>query len=914
MRLGRAAATAEGKRLLEEHHGDPRWKRWGMYLSDRQWGTVREDYSPDGEAWSYFSHDMARSRAYRWGEDGLLGLCDWKGRLNFALALWNGRDPFLKERLFGLTGPQGNHGEDVKECYFHVDATPTASFARALYKYPQGRFPYEQLVEENARRDKSVREGELEDTGAFDHGRFFDIEVTYAKAGDEDIAIRVVARNRGPEEAPLHVLPTLWYRNTWSWGPVHEGVGRRPRIAPLGKDGVRGEHESFGAHVLRAEGDGEWLFTENETNNELLFGSANASPFVKDAFHRYVVEADREAVNPARAGSKAAMHHKLLIPAGGSATLRLRFSREGLGPAEGEVLGVDDVIALREAEADEFYGVILERIQDPQERLVARQAWAGLVWTKQYYRYQVDEWLDGDPMTVRPPASRLQGRNSEWRHLNNSDVISMPDKWEYPWYAAWDLAFHMIPMARIDPCFAKKQLDLLTREWYMHPNGQLPAYEFALGDVNPPVHAWATWRVYKMTGEPGARDRLFLERVFHKLLMNFTWWVNRKDPEGRNVFGGGFLGLDNIGVFDRSKPLPFGATLEQADGTAWMAFYAGCMLSMALELAQDNPAYEDIATKFFEHFVAIARAMNTVGGSGLWDDKEGFFHDRIVLGDKGIPLRVKSMVGLVPLLAVEVLDERMLERVPGFRKRMEWFLRHSGGLDKQMGCLDASCGHGGRQLRLLSIYSRERLERTLQRMLDEAQFLSPHGIRSLSREHLDAPFQLHDWTTGKVHEVRYAPGESDSHLFGGNSNWRGPVWFPLNYLLVEALERYDLFYGERLTVEMPTGSGNCVTLGEVARELSRRLASLFLPGKDGARPALAESGIHRIDPEANELLHFHEYFDGETGRGCGASHQTGWTALVAELLRRLATPDAQRASMLLVKRWQGGEPGTGSAG
>lgn len=879
---------AEARRLAEDEHRTHNWKRWGPYLSERQWGTVREDYSPEGTSWTDFPHEHARSRVYRWGEDGLLGLTDREGRLCFALALWNGRDAFLKERLFGLSGPQGNHGEDVKEEYFYLDSTPTHSYLRALYKYPQAAFPYARLVEENQRRGRDEPEFELADTGVFAEQRYFDVFAEYAKAGPDDLLIRVTVANRGPEAARLHVLPTLWFRNTWAWGREGEGYWTRPWMAAEGRACVAAQHASLGRFRLHAGAPSHGpaptlLFTDNETNRERLYGVPNPTPYVKDAFHDCVVGGRTGAVNPELTGTKAAFHYVLDIPAGGSVSLPLRLFSESTPPRVTFGPEFDNVFEQRIVEADEFYAARLPHTLPEEERRVARQAYAGLLWTKQFYHYAVKPWLEGDPAQPQPPASRWRGRNHEWGHLYNRDILSVPDKWEYPWYAAWDLAFHTIPFARVDPLFAKEQLILFLREWYMHPNGQLPAYEFELSDVNPPVHAWACWRVYKMTGAQGKRDRLFLARTFHKLLLNFTWWVNRKDVEGRNLFSGGFLGLDNIGVFDRSKPLPTGGHLQQADGTAWMAFYCTTLLAMALELAHEDPAYEDIASKFFEHFVAIVDAMNHLGGSGLWDEEDGFYYDQLMLDGRATPLRVRSMVGLVPLFAAEVLEDRHIARLPGFARRLQWFLENRADLAQNTSYLTATDRKGqevGR--RLLAIPSRERLVRVLRRVLDPKEFLSDYGIRSLSRAHAQEPFIFR--AGGEEYRVGYVPGESDSGMFGGNSNWRGPVWFPLNYLLIEALERYHHFHGDSLKVECPTGSGRMLTLGEVARELSTRLCRLFLPDATGRRPCHGEDARFARDPHWRELLLFSEYFHGDTGRGLGATHQTGWTALVVQCL------------------------------
>ena len=878
----------ERQRLALDAARTENWKRWGPYLSERQWGTVREDYSADGDCWSYFPHDHARSRAYRWGEDGLLGLTDREGRLCFALALWNGRDPILKERLFGLSGHEGNHGEDVKECYYFLDATPTHSYAKALYKYPQAEFPYDALLQENRRRGLDQPEFELSDTGVFSDDRYWDVLAEYAKAAPDDILIRITLANRGPEPATIHFLPTLWLRNTWSWGRTGEGYPGRGRLSAEDSQTIRAEHPTLGTFRLAAEVTAAapaLLFTENETNSARLFGVASATPYVKDAFHAYVIEGNAAAVNPAQVGTKAAFHYRLDVAPGATAVVRLRLRETDGRPAEPFGAPFDALFAQRQREADNFYVDLVPELATADEQNGARQCYAGLLWSRQFYYYAVEQWLEGDPAQPAPPPGRLQGRNAEWPHLYNRDVLSMPDSWEYPWYAAWDLAFHMIPFAGVDPDFAKQQLVLLLREWYQHPNGQIPAYEFAFGDVNPPVHAWACWRVYKMTGERGSRDRLFLARTFQKLLLNFTWWVNRKDPEGRNLFAGGFLGLDNIGAFDRSQPLPTGGHLEQADGTAWMAFYCATMLSMALELARDDPAYEDVASKFFEHFVAIADAINRLGGTGLWDDRDGFYYDQLRADGLTIPVRVRSAVGLLPLIACEILEEEVIERLPGFRKRMQWFLDNRPDLAESITAmhLKGGDGHGHR---LLSLPTREQLLRVLRYALDEREFLSPHGIRSLSAAHRDHPYTFD--VLGAHYEVRYVPGESTTPLFGGNSNWRGPVWFPLNYLLVEALERYDHFYGDTLQVEYPTGSGHQATLGTVARDLATRLANLFVRDTAGRRPCFGDDPRYAGDPHWRDLVLFHEYFHGDTGRGLGASHQTGWTSLAVKFFEECA--------------------------
>ena len=891
---------AETERLATDARRERNWKRWGPYLSERQWGTVREDYSPDGSCWEYFPHAHARSRAYRWGEDGLLGITDRECRLCFALALWNGRDPILKERLFGLTNSEGNHGEDVKEYYFYLDATPTSSYLKAIYKYPQAEFPYALLVDENHRRTRTDPEFELLDTGVFAGQRYFDVFVEYAKSSPNDILIRVTAADRGPEVAALHLLPTVWFRNTWSWVCQHEGCTAKPELRQVGEGAVLCEHPTLGRFHFRARSDPggrtpALLFTDNVTNNERLFQASSEGPYVKDAFHDYVIHARSDAVNPAATGTKAAAHYVLNIPAQESRTVELRLFAEEDSLREPLGEDFDGVFAERIREAEEFYRNHTPPGTSDDDRRIGRQAYAGLLWTKQFYHYVVEKWLDGDPGEPSPPASRRQGRNKDWAHLFNRDVISMPDKWEYPWYAAWDLAFHMIPMAEIDPRFAKQQLILFLREWYMHPSGQLPAYEFALDDVNPPVHAWACWRVYKMTGRRGARDRLFLARAFQKLLINFTWWVNRKDVTGKYLFAGGFLGLDNISLFDRSTQLPSGAVLEQADGTAWMAFYCVTMLAMAMELAKEDPAYEDVASKFFEHFVAIADAMNRLGGIGLWDEADEFYYDQIQIGDKSIRLRIRSLVGIIPLFAVEILDDQTIARLPGFQKRLQWFLDNRRDLARQVSYLEPQ-GPGGQGRRLLAIPSRPRLERILRYVLDENEFLSPFGVRSLSRVHKDRPYICAPG--GVVRRVDYEPGDSTTALFGGNSNWRGPVWLPLNYLLVEALERYHHFYGDTLRVECPIGSGRLMNLKEVARELAARLARLVRADERGRRACYGSDARFATDPHWRNLVLFHEYFHGDSGQGLGASHQTGWTALLTRLLKDCCAASEGRAQQI----------------
>ena len=902
--------TLEDTRLEEARTRKKHWKRWGPYLSERQWGTVREDYSPGGTAWEYLPHDHARSRAYRWGEDGIGGISDRHQMVCFGLAMWNGRDPILKERLFGLTGNEGNHGEDVKEQYFYLDSTPTHSYMRMLYKYPQAEFPYAWLVEENRRRGKDQPEFELLDTGVFQDNRYFDVFVEYAKADVEDILIRITAVNRGPQAATLHLLPSLWFRNTWSWGRDPRRPSARIAASVPGSLCTELEHWQYGKRWLLCAGQPELLFTENETNFQRLFGGTNRS-YVKDAFHAYVIGGEKAAVNPQQTGTKMAALYRLVLGVGESMTLKLRLTdMEPLGEmdsnstmvgtvsspghterAEGVPgtndfgAGFNDLFARRQKEADAFYASRIPKELSEDAKLVMRQSFAGMLWSKQFYHYDVRNWLDGDPAGPPPPKERLQGRNRDWAHLYTDDVLSMPDKWEYPWFAAWDLAFHTIPIALIDPDFAKDQLILLLREWYMHPNGQLPAYEWAFGDVNPPVHAWAAFRVYKIERRlRGVADRGFLEKVFHKLLLNFTWWVNRKDPDGMNIFEGGFLGLDNIGVFDRSAPLPTGGNLEQSDATSWMGMFCLNMLAIALELAKEDPAYEDVASKFFEHFVNIAHAMNDMGtdGRSLWDEEDGFYYDVLQLpnGEEHF-LKIRSMVGLIPLFAVETLEPEIVDRLPGFKRRMQWFIDNHPDIPEHVETTQRSA-RGVR--RLLSLVSRSRLKRVLERMLDESEFLSPYGVRALSRFHADHPYEVA--VDGHLSRVTYEPAESSSGAFGGNSNWRGPIWFPVNYLLIESLQKFHHYYGEDFKVEFPTNSGQESDLWQVAGEISRRLIRIFLRGKDGRRPVAGGTEIFNNNPHWQDLVLFNEYFHGDNGAGLGASHQTGWTGLVAKLIEQ----------------------------
>ncbi len=871
--------TAEGRRLTDATVQG--WRRWGPYVSNREWGTVREDYSADGTAWDYLPHDHARSRAYRWGEDGIGGLCDEEQNWCLALALWNGRDPILKERLFGLTNSEGNHGEDVKELWWYLDGTPTHSYMRMLYRYPQAAFPYERLLEENRRRGVQATEFELVDTGVLDNGRYFDATIEYAKASPDDILMRITLENPGPEAATLHVLPHLWARNTWSWTEN----APRPLLRLSSDDVVIAEHPAMAPRRLVIDPPAAWLFCENETNTRRLYGTQTPGHF-KDAINDSVVNNDADAVSPLHEGTKCAAHVVLALPPGGSAVLRLRFAA---AEAQAGLSDFDTIFVERRAEADAFYAVLQRNMPDADARLVQRQALAGMLWSKQWYHFNVRDWLKGDPTQPPPPASRLHGRDSDWQHLNNADIIAMPDTWEYPWYAAWDLAFHTVTLALIDPDFAKSQLVLLMREWYMQPDGQLPAYEWAFGDVNPPVHAWAALHVYRMDmALNGRADRAFLERVFHKLMLNFTWWVNRKDAEGRNIFQGGFLGLDNIGIFDRSKPLPTGGFINQSDGTAWMAMYTLNLLRMALDLAHDDPVYEDIATKFFEHFLYIAAAMTNMGGDGvgLWDEEDQFFYDVLNLPDgTAMPMRVRSLVGLLPLCAVEVLDANNAARFPEFSKRALWFLSHRPDLASLVSRYNVP-GKGNRVL--LSLLRGHRMKALLSRMLDETEFLSDYGVRAVSRYHATHPYVLS--YGGQSYSIGYVPGESVSGVFGGNSNWRGPIWMPINFLLLESLYEFQRYYGDDFQVECPTGSGRFLSLAEVAAELGRRLTRIFLRGPDGHRPVLGDNKMLQNDPRFRDYIPFHEYFHGDTGRGLGAAHQTGWTALVALLLQpRLET-------------------------
>ncbi|BDE05239.1 glucosidase [Vulcanimicrobium alpinum] len=881
----------ERDRVRAEDARSAHWLRWGPYLADRQWGTVREDYSPGGTAWDEFPHDHARSRAYRWGEDGIGGISDNHQRLCLALALWNGNDPILKERLFGLAGPQGNHGEDVKEYYFYQDNVPSHAYMRMLYKYPQTAFPYQRLVEENARRGRTEPEFELIDTGAFAGGRYFDVTIEYAKASPDDVLMRITASNRGPDEARLDLLPTLWFRNTWSWTPGTVRPSLRRERRNDGVAAIAADHVMLGARWLYAESPDEVLFTENDTNRERLYGAPSESPYVKDGIDARVVHGDAGAVNPSQTGTKAAVRWTLTVPPFGSRTVRVRLcDREAFAQPFGAAF--DALIAKRAAEADAFYAALTPYPLSDDARLVQRQAFAGMLWSKQWYHYVVRDWLGGDPAGPPPPPGRRDGRNHDWGHLFSDEILSMPDTWEYPWFAAWDLAFHVIPLALVDAGFAKRQLLQLTREWFMHPNGQLPAYEWAFDDVNPPVHAWAALRVYKIDAKMNSsKDIAFLERVFQKLLLNFTWWVNRKDRSGRGVFQGGFLGLDNIGVFDRSAPLPTGGHLDQSDGTSWMGVYALNMLAIALELAQHNRAYEDIASKFFEHFLRIAAAMNEMGDRGLWHPEDNFYYDVLHLPDeRKIPLQVRSLVGLIPLLAIAVIEPETLEALPEFARRLDWFIENRPELRRAVACMETE-GVGAR--RMLAIvgagkgeHTEDRLRAILRTMLDEREFLGAHGVRAVSRRHADEPYVLD--IGGTQHRVAYEPAESASGLFGGNSNWRGPVWFPINYLLIEALQQYHHYLGDEYRVECPTGSGEFRTLWDVANEISHRLIDIFTRDERGHRAVFGGNATFQHDPHWRDNVLFYEYFHGDNGAGIGASHQTGWTGLVAKLLQQCA--------------------------
>jgi len=882
--------TREGARLAMNRQQEGHWNRWGPFLAERAWGTVREDYSPDGDAWNYFPHEHARSRAYRWSEDGLAGICDRHQYLCFALALWNQRDALLKERLFGLANTEGNHGEDVKEYYYYLDNTPTHSYMRYLYKYPQAAYPYERLRAENRRRSKREPEYELVDTGVFDGGRYFDVEVEYAKRDAEDLLIRIRVSNRGPATAPIHVLPTLWFRNTWSWGrddhrpslvAEDDGAGGKPVRRVVAR------HRELGTYVLYCSGPDDLLFTENETNDKLLYGTPSPTPYVKDAFHAYVVHSEREAVNRAGRGTKAAAHYRGRVGAGENLTIDLRLAAmQGGRPLTDPFEDFEAVVRQRRAEADEFYAAVLPAALSEDAKLVTRQAFAGLLWSKQYYHYVVSDWLDGDPAQPRPPIQREEGRNHEWTHLFTRDVISMPDKWEFPWFASWDLGFHCVALAEVDPQYAKEQILLMLREWYMHPNGQVPAYEWDFDDVNPPVLSLAAHAVFEIERHhSGSADYAFLERVFQKMLLNFTWWVNRKDALGKNVFQGGFLGMDNIGAFDRDR-LPPGYLLGQADGTSWMAAFAKSLLSIALVLAERDPVYEDVASKFWEHFVYIANAMNSARDArqSLWDEQDGFFYDHVITPRKErIAVRARTMVGFAPMFGASTVPVHMFERHPGFQRRRAWFIEHRPHLVESVWPMVIPSAN---ETLVLTVVRPDQLRRMLGYMLDEKEFLSPYGVRAVSRYHLENPLVLD--LGGEEYRLDYEPGESTTNLFGGNSNWRGPVWMPVNFLILSALRQYHRYFGDDFKVECPTGSGHLMNLAQVARELGQRVGRIFLRGADGGRPVFGACELFNRDPHWRDLVPFHEYFHGDSGRGCGASHQTGWSGLIASMLIALA--------------------------
>lgn len=897
--------NAEQQRLEQNKGQEEPWHFWGPYLADRAWGTVREDYSANGDAWNYFPHEHARSRVYRWNEDGIGGISDFKGRLCFAFAFWNERDPFLKERLFGLSGPQGNHGEDVKELYWYLDSTPSHSFMRMLYRYPQAAFPYEQLVRENASRSKMEGEYEIWHTGVLEGNRVFDIEIEFAKATAYDILIRARATNCGPEPATLHLLPTIWFRNTWSWDRDNAKPSLQERTPSEARvDIIEATHHAVGTYQLYCEGAEKLLFTENESNLERLWDVPNHSPFVKDSINDAVIQGKIDIVNPNKVGTKAAAHYRFLIAPGESVSIRMRLKRvngelEGGAPAtplqkrDSQELAppldpfsdFDEIFKARQNEADEFYAGFAPSCLSEEHCAVQRQALAGLLWSKQFYHYIVEQWLEGDPGQPPPPPERQYGRNAHWRHLYNERVMSMPDKWEFPWYASWDLAFHCIPLALVDPHFAKGQLDLIAREWYQHPNGQVPAYEWNFSDVNPPVIAWAAWRIYQIERKhTGKGDRAFLETIFHKMLLTFTWWVNRKDSQGNNIFEGGFLGLDNIGVFDRNESFPDGSHLEQSDATSWMGMFSLNLMRIAIELARENHVYENIATKFFEHFLGIAAAMNNLGGKGigLWDETDEFYYDVLhTPGGQYLPLRVRSLVGLLPLLAVETIQPQLIDELPGFKERLEWYLTNRPDLASLVSRWQEP---GMKERRLVALTRGHRMKCLLRRMLDPEEFLSDYGVRSVSKYHKDHPYRLS--IRGEEKTVGYEPGESQSGIFGGNSNWRGPVWFPINYLLIESLQQFHHYYGDDFKVECPTGSGRFLHLKEIANELSNRLIKLWLRDDNGEQP-FARASKRALDGQRDQDRYlFHEYFHGDTGAGLGASHQTGWTGLVAKLIQQ----------------------------
>ncbi len=866
--------TAEKQRLLDDRDKKSNWRKFGPYLTERQWGTVREDYSPHGNAWEYVSHDAARSKAFRWGEEGIGGVSDNKQLLCLSVALWNKKDPIIKERIFGLTGNEGNHAEDCKEEYYYLDSTPTHSYMKMLYKYPQQEYPYARLVEENRRRGKLDPEFELIDTGIFDENKYFDVFIEYAKAETDDLLVRITVHNRGTEKADLHVLPHAWFRNTWSWG--YDDY--KPEMYRDDEGCIKITHRDLGSYYFTADGKPTALFCENETNTRRLYNFPNTGT-CKDGINDFITNGDRQSLNAIPKGTRMAYNYDLSIPAGKSKSIRLRLSDKFIPEPFKDF---DALFSQRLKDADEFFNEMQADLKDEDEKKIQRQAIAGMLWSKQFFYYDVAKWLKGDPSQPPPPEGRIHGRNRDWTHLNNADIISMPDKWEYPWYAAWDLAFHTIPIAMVDPEFAKQQLKLLTKEWYMHPNGQFPAYEWALGDVNPPVHGWATWRVYKIDQklQGGVGDRKFLEEVFHKLLLNFTWWVNKKDTNGNNIFQGGFLGMDNIGVFDRSAQLPTGGYIEQSDGTSWMAMFTLNMLRMSLELARENPTYQSLATKFFEHFLYIAGAMSNEG-LDLWDEQDEFFYDVLHTPDNNRTImRIRSMVGLIPMFAVEVLDQELFDSMPEFTARLEWFLKNRPDLANLISRWEEK---GKGQRHLLSLLRGHRMKRLLKRMLDESEFLSEFGIRALSRFHLEHPYKF--YANGSEFTVKYTPGEGDTSLFGGNSNWRGPIWFPVNYLIIESLQRFHHYYGDDFKVEYPTGSGQLKTLRQIADDLSCRLVNIFKQDKDGNRPVNGSYEKLQKDEHFKDYVYFYEYFHGDSGRGVGATHQTGWTGLVAKLIQ-----------------------------
>lgn len=867
--------SEEQKRLLPENR--KKWLHWGPYLAERQWGTVREDYSPGGDAWFHCTHDHARSKAYRWGEEGIAGISDDKQRLCFSVAMWNGKDPIIKERLFGLAGPEGNHGEDVKEYYYYLDSLPSHAYMKMLYKYPQNKFPYEALVYTNGRRDRNAPEFELIDTGIFNKNEYFDVFIEYAKADSDDLLIRITVENRNPEEAVIHMIPQIWFRNRWSWG----NDSYKPELILLEDGDIYIHQRTMGEYHLYYEGEAKPAFCENDTNIRRLY-NVRKEGFFKDGINDYVVKGSRSYINPENRGTKAGVWYNHIIPGNGKKEFRLRLVKGGV---KYPFKDFNEKFTQRVKEADDFYDSHQKKQKNADAKAIQRQAWAGMLWSKQFYYYDLPKWLKGDPGQPPPPDSRYEGRNNTWFHLYNADILSMPDKWEYPWYAAWDLAFHCIPLAMIDPVFAKEQLKLLTREWYMHPNGQLPAYEWNFSDVNPPVHAWAAWRVYKMDQKMngGKGDTAFLESILHKMLLNFTWWVNRKDERNRNVFQGGFLGLDNIGVFDRSSKLPTGGHLEQADGTSWMAMFSLNLLRISLELAQNNPVYEDIASKFLEHFLYIAGAMTNIGGEGisLWDEEDQFFYDVLHFPDDDVvPLKVRSMVGLIPLFAVEVIEPEIIEHAPNFARRMDWFLNYRKDL---AGLVSRWSVEGKGERRLFSLLRGHRLKRLLKRMLDETEFLSDYGVRALSKFHEENPYSLQ--IDGSTFSVKYTPAESDTGIFGGNSNWRGPIWFPVNFLIIESLQRFHHYYGDDYKIEYPTGSGTFLTLKQIADEISKRMSNIFLKDKSGKRAVFGTNPKFQDDPHFKDYIPFFEYFDGDIGSGLGASHQTGWTGLIAKLLQ-----------------------------